>query len=411
MASRADSRRPKYAPQMRAGRVRRDPNAPWFRLEAVGDAAAPKATLNIFGYIGQDIDPFTGEKVGVSAETLLGQLRQIPPNADLDVTINSRGGCPFDGCAMHAFLSAHPGKVTVTVAGIAASAASVVALAGDVIRMPANSWLMIHNPSTGAYGTVADMQAAIDELTSIKDGAVAAYVAANRRAMSAEDVGAVMDAETWYTGTQALEAGWIDELMEPGAATMLAEHREVDVPLEVYENVPAELQLADVVEVLPPPAPEAGLVAELRAQVAEMQARLEAAPPAPEPEPEPAHEPGPEDAVEAARLAAEAAAAEQARQAEMRVDTDQRDALRRTAMRNGLTESFDELLGIGATTLQLRDLVIRGAVARAGMVDVSSHAEPVVPPPAKEPAAPALDPDKYYRMRREKSEQIRQGSK
>jgi ATP-dependent protease ClpP protease subunit len=406
MASRADSRRFTFAPQMRAGRVRRDPNAPWFRLEAVGDAAAPKASLNIFGYIGQDTNPWTGEKVGISAETLLAQLREIPANADIDVTINSRGGCPFDGCAMHAFLSAHPGKVTVTVAGIAASAASVVALAGDVIRMPPNSWLMIHNPSTGAYGTVADMQAAISELTSIKDGAVAAYVAGNRRGMSADEVGAVMDAETWYTGTQALEAGWIDELLEPAAATMLAEYRDADVPLDAYGNVPAELRLADAVETAPP-APEAGLVAELRAQVAEMQARLDAAPPLVEPEPAR----GPEDAAEAARLAAEAAAAEQGRQAEMQVDRDQRDALRRTAMRSGLTGAFDELVGIGATTLQLRELVIRGAVARAGMVDVSSHAEPVVPPPAKETQAPALDPDKYYRMRREKTAQVREGSK
>lgn len=391
-------------PQMRVGNARLDPNRSWFSMEAVGDAAAPKASLTIFGYIGQDTDPYTGERLGISAETLLAQLRAIPANADLDVTINSRGGDVFDGSAIHAFLSAHPGKVTVNIVGIAASAASLIAMAGNEIRIPANAWMMIHNPSSSAYGTVAAMQAAITRLETLKDGIVAAYAARNGK-MDAEEIGAVMDAETWYTGAQAVEAGWADTLVEPVAATNLAAHRDVDASLAAYGNVPAELKLADAVEPTPPAAEvELNAIVEgLRAELAATQARLEAAstttPPADPvdpPNPEPTQEPTAEEQAAAERARAEAAAAAAAAAQLAAEDADVRAALRRTAVKNGLGEQFDDILALGASTQQLKDLTINGSVAKAGTM--SSVAEVVPPVQLQQPATPVLDPDKYYRL-------------
>ncbi|WP_183073599.1 head maturation protease, ClpP-related, partial [Roseinatronobacter ekhonensis] len=95
---------------------------------------------------------------GVSAKGFLAELGALPDETAIDLRLNSPGGSVFDAVAIHNALSRHAGSVTVWIDGIAASAASYIAMAGDEIVMPENAFLMIHDPSGLVMGTAADMR-------------------------------------------------------------------------------------------------------------------------------------------------------------------------------------------------------------------------------------------------------------
>ena len=109
----------------------------------------------------------------------------------------------------------YPGNVTVKIDGIAASAASVIAMAGTKVLMSPVSMLMIHNPMTVAYGDSSEMQKAIEMLGSVKDSIINAYEI--KTGLSRAKLGHLMDAETWMDATKAVELGFADEVMKrPG---------------------------------------------------------------------------------------------------------------------------------------------------------------------------------------------------
>ena len=117
---------------------------------------------------------------------------------------------------MDGFLETHrDGKVTVKIDGIAASAASVIAMAGDTVLMSPVSMMMIHNPMTIAFGDSGEMQRAIDMLSSVKDSIINAYEL--KTGMSRTKLAHLMDAETWMDATKAVELGFADEMLKrPG---------------------------------------------------------------------------------------------------------------------------------------------------------------------------------------------------
>ena len=106
----------------------------------------------------------------------------------------------------------YKGSVTVKIDGIAASAASVIAMAGSKVLMSPVSMLMIHNPMTAAYGNSAEMQKAIDMLGSVKDSILNAYEI--KTGMSRTKLSHLMDAETWMDANKAMELGFADEIMK-----------------------------------------------------------------------------------------------------------------------------------------------------------------------------------------------------
>ena len=108
-------------------------------------------------------------------------------------------------------LSNYKGKVTVKIDGIAASAASVVAMAGDTVLVSPVSMLMIHNPATIAWGDHAEMQKAIDMLAEVKESIINAYVL--KTGLSRPKLSHLMDAETWMDANKAVELGFADEIM------------------------------------------------------------------------------------------------------------------------------------------------------------------------------------------------------
>lgn len=131
---------------------------------------------------------------------------------DVTVRINSGGGDVFAAHAIHNQLVAYKGRVTVVIDGLAASAATIIAVAGDRIIMPANALFMIHNPAIGLsdYYGAEELLKAAEALNTIKGSIVAAY--RKRCKASAEELVAMMDAETWMGAAECLEKGFVDEI-------------------------------------------------------------------------------------------------------------------------------------------------------------------------------------------------------
>ena len=132
-------------------------------------------------------------------------------DGDITVWINSPGGDCVAAAQIYNMLMDYPGDVTVKVDGIAASAASVIAMAGTRVLMSPVSTMMIHNPMTVAMGDTAEMQKAIEMLSSVKDSIINAYEI--KTGLSRTRLSHLMDAETWMNANKALELGFCDEIM------------------------------------------------------------------------------------------------------------------------------------------------------------------------------------------------------
>lgn len=138
-------------------------------------------------------------------------------SGDITVWINSPGGDCIAAAQIYNMLMDYKGNVTVKIDGIAASAASVIAMAGTKVLVSPVSMLMIHNPMTIAYGNSAEMQKAIDMLASVKDSILNAYEI--KTGLSRTKLSHLMDAETWMDANKAIELGFADEIMQRSAAT------------------------------------------------------------------------------------------------------------------------------------------------------------------------------------------------
>ena len=172
----------------------------WYAIRA----QATGAEVSIYDEIGA---------YGVSAKNFLDELGKLPGEASLTLRLNSPGGSVFDAVAIYNALKRHAGPVCVWIDGIAASAASYIAMAGDEVVMPENAFLMIHDPSGFAMGTAADMRAMAEALDKIKGSLVAGYVAKSGGAE--DDIAALMARETWLDAAEALALGFADRLAEP----------------------------------------------------------------------------------------------------------------------------------------------------------------------------------------------------
>lgn len=172
------------------------------RFEAV--AAAGKSTAL---YLYDIIDPLWG----ISASSFVKTLNSIS-TPQIDLHINSPGGDVFDGRAMASAIAAHPSNITAYVDGLAASAASFVALAANDVVMAPGSFMMIHNAWSIGYGNATDLRTLAALLEKIDGSLVEDYVRAT--GASIDQVKAWMDAETWFTAQEAVDAGLADSVSE-----------------------------------------------------------------------------------------------------------------------------------------------------------------------------------------------------
>jgi len=191
----------------------RTPRA-WFRIEprAAAQEAEKSSSADVFIYdeIGES---FWGG--GVSAQTMATELGALDVD-ELNVYINSPGGAAWDGIAIMNAIRRHKAHVTVHVDGLAASAASVIAMAGDKVVMNRGSQLMIHDASGGAYGNAELMDEVASILHKLSDSIADVY--AGRTGTDRATWRAAMKAETWYTAEEAVAAGLADEWVDSPAS-------------------------------------------------------------------------------------------------------------------------------------------------------------------------------------------------
>lgn len=165
-------------------------------------AAADRAALMLFGDVGYEI----------TAGGVAAALKQAG-GAPITVQIHSYGGDAAAGIAIHNMLARYPGKKKVVVEGLAASAASLIAMAGDEIVMPDNAFLMIHNAWGGVMGEADDMRSQAEVLDMITASYRDTYAA--RSGKSPEEVAEMMAATTWFTAEAALASGFATEVAPP----------------------------------------------------------------------------------------------------------------------------------------------------------------------------------------------------
>ena len=203
-------------------------------------AAVPGAdgdtTISLFDVIGED--GWSGG--GVTANRISAALRSIG-NKDITVRINSPGGDMFEGIAIYNLLRAHRAKVTVEVLGWAASAASIIAMAGDVIRMGLGSFMMVHN----AWGLVIGNRHDLREAASLFEqfDAALADIYEARTGMDRVGIKRLMDAETFMTAAQAVEYGFADAV-DDGVAAPSGDAKSTDRRLMARRQTEAALAKA-----------------------------------------------------------------------------------------------------------------------------------------------------------------------
>jgi ATP-dependent protease ClpP protease subunit len=210
-------------------KIQRQPNKKfWDFVPATNDAPAE---LILYGEISSE--SWYGDEI--TPKQFSDELTALGDVSDITVRINSGGGDVFAATAIFTRLKSHKAKVTVIIDGWAASAATIIAMAGDVIKIPPNANFMIHDPSMGILGyyNKEDFERFADELRVTKNCIINAY--ALKTDKSKDEISVLMAAETWYTGEEAVGAGFCDELLfdegdeRPGAMV---------VDLSRYRNAP-----------------------------------------------------------------------------------------------------------------------------------------------------------------------------
>lgn len=200
------------------------------------NAANRAAELYIYG----DIVSYKWDESDVTAQSFKDELQALEEHDILNVYINSPGGSVFQGQAIHTILKRHSARVNVHVDGVAASIASVIAMAGDAIYMPRNAMMMIHNPWTFAIGNSNDLRKMADDLDNIRESLIEAYLSKTGEKMSRERLIEIMDGETWLTAQQCFDFGLCDEILE---AKEIAASVNTEL-ISRYKNVPESLVAA-----------------------------------------------------------------------------------------------------------------------------------------------------------------------
>lgn len=255
------------------------PVAKWYQIQAAGEASAE---VLIYGDIG---DSWYGESV--TAKDLVEELQQLDVT-ELVVRINSWGGSVSDGVAIYNALRAHPATVTVSIDGVAVSIASLIAMAGDTVKMAANGMFMVHAPWGGVYGNAKEMREYADVLDKFATAMSTSY---ERKSGIGHDemLALLTDGEDhWYTAAEAIEAGFVDEVTDsvemsasglgrsrfaPSAlGAMAAAHKFTHPAAPVAAITTKETPMGDVAKNKPATEATAGDVTQIQA-AAEAKAR------------------------------------------------------------------------------------------------------------------------------------------
>lgn len=200
-------------------------NQSWYSIKAKANDTAEISIYDEIGYWG-----ITAKSFSKDLKALGNNLKQI------NLHIHSPGGDVFDGIAIYNLLKNHPANVTVYIDGLAASMASVIAMAGNEVIMPENAMMMIHKPWGIQGGDAEDMRKYADLLDKVENTLIPAY--ASKTGKTPEELAEMLSAETWLNGKECVEQGFADKLAEPLVAMASIKSRK----LEDFENMPKAMK-------------------------------------------------------------------------------------------------------------------------------------------------------------------------
>lgn len=161
-------------------------------------------------YMYGDISNYSWWEDDISPKSFKNDLDDLGDIETLNIYINSGGGDVFAGQAIYNILKRHKATKNIHIDGIAASIASVIAMAGDNIIMPSNALMMIHDPWTWGVGGIEDFERLLNSLNKIKDSIANVYV--EKTGLTKEEINNYMTDETWFTADEALELGFINQV-------------------------------------------------------------------------------------------------------------------------------------------------------------------------------------------------------
>ena len=173
------------------------------------------------------------DKAPKDVQDFLDQLGEV---SKINVHINSGGGSVFGGIAIYNILKRHNAEITVYVEGLAASIASVIAMAGDRIIIPANAQMMIHKPSSIAWGNADDMRKEAEILDGCQKVILNTYMQHAKEGVTPEQINAMIDAETWKDGEEWQEFFDVEVSEKSSAAACASDY------FEGYRNLPEKLK-------------------------------------------------------------------------------------------------------------------------------------------------------------------------
>ena len=212
----------------------------WKFINSAEDGKPPELILE------GDISSTTWWGDEVTPRQFTEELNALGNVPEIVVRINSGGGDVFAANAIYTRLKDNAATITVKIDGWAGSAATIIAMAGDVIEIPGNGVFMVHDPKMGARGyfSAEDFKKAAEELKVIKQAIVNGYALKTKK--DPEEIAAIMAAETWYDGKQAVDAGFCDRLMFEDAQTTVENMgkvvvNSVSMDLERFPNLSVSL--------------------------------------------------------------------------------------------------------------------------------------------------------------------------
>ena len=193
---------------------------------------------------------------GTGAKQFVEDLKALGKIKNLSVRINSAGGSVFDGMAIFNAIDRHTARKTVYIDGLAASAASVIAMAGQSIIMAENGIMMIHDPFGATMGNANDMRKMAESLDKVKVAMILSYK--RKTPLLEEEIAELMSEETWMTAKEALEKGFVTEIGKPAEIN-------AKFDLSHYNNVPKNVRnLLGHASNAPSDGPEAGIIKEAK---------------------------------------------------------------------------------------------------------------------------------------------------
>lgn len=193
-----------------------------------------KAELYIYGLIISG--DWKWEDSDVTSTEIRDFLKTIEDTTELDIFINSDGGDVFTAMAIYNMLKRHKAHKTVHVDGIAASAATFIAMAGDKIVIPKNAYMMIHKPWAITYGNANDFRSMADSLDKIQEGMMNLYETKLKDNVKIETIKDLVDKETWMTGDEAAKYFNVEVGKEMKIAACISEN------FKNFKNVPKQLE-------------------------------------------------------------------------------------------------------------------------------------------------------------------------